>query len=680
MDIFSSPDAFVSHPRTTSLTTRHDRTIATVATISQKKDSYTSALVELTSGTPVTLTRSLKGEGLMEIGEHGEVYFASGRDDERADGDSNALWMLPPAGEARVVLRTPGSIDSVTATGGKLFVVVNTYPAKSLEESAKLEADRKERGVSAILHESFPVRYWDHDLGPTYPQLFVADAPSVNNFEALQPPAPEPADKPASPESDSTLPESEITLTPIPVPPGRLGEISVAPDAATVLVTIETLADRSTEEVTSVYAVDVATGAVTDVAIAPRSRADVPDTSVYSVGPFSPDSARAVIGVEAGNRDGVPLRNTVELWDRESGNRTPLIPDFADWTTSFAWVTDDTLAFTADRLGRASIYLVDVAENSAKLLTDDDFAYSNIGARDGQLYALRSAITEPGRPVAVGLDGTVTELAALTEPVTWPGTISEVTTTAADGTALRAWLCLPESDAPAPLLVFVHGGPWGSWNDWTWRWNPGLFVAQGYAVLLPDPAISTGYGQHMIDRGNDAIGDAPYTDILALIDATEARADVDGTNTALLGGSYGGYMANWMAGHTGDRFSCIVSHASLWDVDFMAKTTDNGSWYEWMMPSQAERYSPHLFAEQIEVPMLVIHGDKDYRVPVSQSHALWQALNRVSKVRGHKFLYFPDENHWILKPSNSRVWYETVLAFVNEHVLGEGWKRPELLG
>lgn len=121
MTIFASLDSFVAHPRTTQLTTKHGRTIATVARISPKKDSYASSLVDMTDGSPRTLTRSIKGEGLMEIGERGEVYFTSGRDDERADGESNALWMLPPAGEARVVLRTPGPISAVSAAGGKLL-------------------------------------------------------------------------------------------------------------------------------------------------------------------------------------------------------------------------------------------------------------------------------------------------------------------------------------------------------------------------------------------------------------------------------------------------------------------------------------------------------------------------------------------------------------------------------
>lgn len=199
-------------------------------------------------------------------------------------------------------------------------------------------------------------------------------------------------------------------------------------------------------------------------------------------------------------------------------------------------------------------------------------------------------------------------------------------------------------------------------------------------MLLPDPAISTGYGQTMIDRGQQELGGAPFTDVMALTEAATARPDIDRQRQALMGGSYGGYMANWVATHTGDRFRCIVTHASLWNLDTMGATTDNTLWREAMGPSQAGTYSPHRFAEDIEVPLLVIHGDKDYRVPISQGIELWADLQQRTGVEGHRFLYYPDEGHWILKPANARTWYETVLAFVGEHVLGQEKERPELLG
>jgi len=184
----------------------------------------------------------------------------------------------------------------------------------------------------------------------------------------------------------------------------------------------------------------------------------------------------------------------------------------------------------------------------------------------------------------------------------------------------------------------------------------------------------------MIDRGQQELGGAPFTDVMALTEAATERPDIDPERQALMGGSYGGYMANWVATQTGDRFRCIVTHASLWNLDTMGANTDNTQWREAMGPSQAATYSPHRFAERIEVPLLVIHGDKDYRVPISQGIELWADLQQRTRVEGHRFLYYPDEGHWILKPANARTWYETVLAFVDEHVLGRRRERPELLG
>jgi dipeptidyl aminopeptidase/acylaminoacyl peptidase len=210
-------------------------------------------------------------------------------------------------------------------------------------------------------------------------------------------------------------------------------------------------------------------------------------------------------------------------------------------------------------------------------------------------------------------------------------------------------------------------------------------VARGYAVLLPDPALSTGYGRDFIARGHGEWGGRPYTDVMAITDAAVARPDIDETRTAMMGGSFGGYMANWIAGHT-SRFRAIVSHASLWALDQMFGTTDAPA--EWRRHfgsplTQPERYeanSPHLHAASIVTPMLVIHGDKDYRVPIGEALRLWTDLAGVrGGLAGAKFLYFPDENHWVLTPGNAVIWYETVLAFLAQHVLGEPWRRPSLL-
>ncbi len=334
---------------------------------------------------------------------------------------------------------------------------------------------------------------------------------------------------------------------------------------------------------------------------------------------------------------------------------------------------------------------MDAASGAVTRLTADDFAYSDVQVSpDGQhVYAMRTSYAEPMRPVR--LDATTPDqdsvvLRGPSETPALPGTLTEVETTGEDGSRVRSWLALPEgasADSPAPLLLWIHGGPLGSWNAWSWRWNPWIAVANGYAVLLPDPALSTGYGLDFIARGWGSWGGAPYTDLMAATDATEARDDIDESRTAAMGGSFGGYMANWVAGHT-DRFKAIVTHASLWALDQFGPTTD-APWY-WareMTPEMSTANSPHLHVDSIVTPMLVIHGDHDYRVPIGEALRLWADLAaRAESEDGempHKFLYFPSENHWILTPQHAKVWYETVLAFVDHHVLGKDWRTPDLL-
>jgi dipeptidyl aminopeptidase/acylaminoacyl peptidase len=213
-------------------------------------------------------------------------------------------------------------------------------------------------------------------------------------------------------------------------------------------------------------------------------------------------------------------------------------------------------------------------------------------------------------------------------------------------------------------------------------------AAAGYAVLMPDPALSTGYGQHFIQRGWGAWGAAPYTDLMAATDAACAHPRIDAGRTAAMGGSFGGYMANWIAGHT-DRFDAIVTHASLWALDQFGHTTDGAYWWAREMTEQMTQHnSPHRQVGSINTPMLVIHGDKDYRVPVGEALRLWYELLTESALpadpddgtSAHQFLYFPSEGHWIAQPQHTKIWYQVILAFLARHVLGEDGTVPETLG
>jgi dipeptidyl aminopeptidase/acylaminoacyl peptidase len=347
---------------------------------------------------------------------------------------------------------------------------------------------------------------------------------------------------------------------------------------------------------------------------------------------------------------------------------------------------------TADEEGRGPVFRIDLrpddGADTVTRLTRDDGCYTNVQASpDGRwIYALRSAVDAAPAPVRLDArtPGAPVPLPAPSEVPQLPGTLTEVAAVAEDGATLRAWLCLPEGadgKRPAPLLLWVHGGPLSSWNSWSWRWNPWLLVARGYAVLLPDPALSTGYGDAFVERGWGAWGAAPYTDLMEITDATLKRPDVDDDRTAAMGGSFGGYMANWIAGHT-DRFRGIVSHASLWALDQFGPTTDAAYyWRRELTAAMALENSPHRYVDEIRTPMLLIHGDRDYRVPVGEALRLWAELAERAgdEPMPHRFLYFPDENHWVLSPNHAKVWYETVLAFLATTVRDEAWQTPDIL-
>ncbi len=628
---------------------------------------------------PVRLTRGAEGEGGPEFLPDGSLVFvsrrpdaaaAAGPDTPAAKDSKTALWLLPAGGgEARRIAAPGGGVEAVAVArdAGTLVYSAPTFRGTAVgDEDAAMRKARKDAGVSAILHESGRLRYWDHDLSPEQLRLLAADVPA-----------------PAGPgeEADAGLAKPRDLTS----DPGRaLDEQSfdLTPDGHAV-VTGWVVPEASAEERSEVVVIDVATG--DRRALLSEAGLDYGDARV------SPDGRLVVAARTTHETYDRPSDVTLVVTPLAASEPRDLLTGFDRYPSEAVWAHDcGSVFFTADDEGRRPVFRVDLASGEVTRLTEDHGAYESLcPAPDGRsLYALRSAIDEAPAPIRIDLGDAAADPVRLASPgasFDIPGRLEEVSTQAADGTTIRAWLALPAEatpDAPAPLVLWVHGGPVSSWNDWNWRWNPWLLAARGYAVLLPDPALSTGYGQHMIERGYTNWGGTPFTDVMAITDAVVARADIDSTRTAMMGGSYGGYMANWIAGHT-DRFLAIVSHASVWALEQMFGTTDGPAFWRRSFgdfATRPERYlenSPHLHADEIVTPMLIIHGDKDYRVPVGEALRLWWDL--TSRSKQVKLLYFPDENHWVLKPGDVEVWYATVLAFLAEHVRGEAWRQPELL-
>jgi dipeptidyl aminopeptidase/acylaminoacyl peptidase len=654
---FHDISEYLSIPRVTALrlSPDGDRLAVVVQTLSPDRTKFGTALWQVDphgEAEPHRLTRSAEGETQPAFRPDGALLFTSKRPDPEADEDTAqaALWLLPAhGGEASRLADRPGGVGAIAVArdAGTVVFAAATLPGAA-DDDAELRKARKDAGVTAILHESYPIRYWDHDLGPAEPRLYVLDEDGPRDL---------------TPQPGRALDEQSF---------------AVAPDGRTVVTGWAIPTGRGERRV-ELVAIDTATGDRRILAGEPGHDFEEPRVS--------PDGRSVVCLRERHGTYDEPAGVTLWLLPLDGdGPGRDLLPAGTDlWARHFAWAPDSrTVYVAADQRGRRPVCRVDLGTGEVTALTTDDAAYSALEpAPDGRhLYALRAAVD--GRPQPVRIDaatGEVTLLPSPGGPLELPGRVEEVSATADDGTEIRGWLVLPEAETPAPLLLWPHGGPHLSWNDWNWRWSHWVMAAQGYAVLLPDPALSTGYGQDHIRRGHGQWGPRTFADLMTILDATVARDDIDETRTALMGGSFGGYMANWVAGHT-DRFTAIVSHAGLWNLEIKV-SADAGTYFIREFGDPAERperwelNSPHRHAAKIRTPMLVIHGDKDYRVPIS--NALWQWFDLVRGEVDAKFLYFPDENHWILTPGNAAVWYETVLAFLAHHVRGAEWKRPELL-
>ena len=666
-------EAMVSLPRLSGLALSNDgaRLVASVARPDAEGKKLVSALYEFdveSERFPRRLTRSATGESGAAFAPDGSLLFTSERPDPDAKpddtrGEATALWLLPAGGgESRLVAGPPGGVEAVAVAreSGSVVFAAGTHPGtENWEEDAEREKARKDAEVSAQLFEEYPIRFWDHYLGPRERHLQLIPAPVDDN-------------RAGSP--------TDLIQT-----PGRSLELAgfdVTPDGSTVVTGRWGDTDDVLERDLNLVAIDVSSG---------KQRTLADDKAWYEAPACSPDGRYAVAIRDGRSNPEEMSDNTLYLFDLMTGESKDLLAGFDRWPQGPAWSHDsESVFFTADDEGHVAVFGVEVAGGEVRRLTGEG-AFSDLcPAPDGlTLYALRSRIAEPPHPVAIDLGDPASEPRSLGNfpelELDLPSRTERVSVRAQDGTRVPSWLVLPRDaspENPAPLAVFIHGGPVGSWNTWHWRWNPHVFVEGGWAVLLPDPALSLGYGIEALQRGWGRWGDVVYDDLMRAVDGAEGREDIDAGKTIAMGGSFGGYMANWIAGHT-DRFRAIVTHASLWNLEAFHGDTDLGAWWEQEFGDPYEdselyrKNSPHLHIKNIDTPMLVIHGELDYRVPIGEALTLWTDLKRHGVEA--RFLYFPDENHFILKPNNSRIWYETIQSFIDQHARGREWTRPDLL-
>jgi len=394
---------------------------------------------------------------------------------------------------------------------------------------------------------------------------------------------------------------------------------------------------------------------------------------------YSPDGK--YIAYRAQQRAGFEAdRWQLMLHERATSRTRSLTEQLDSSVESLAWSSDSrTVYFDAEEKGTVPIWSVSVSGGAPRKVAEGAVNGELSVSRDGKVLAFtRQSLSRPNEVYTS--DGEGREVRLITHVndelfaqlnFTKPGSVSYA---GAQGTLVQMWILKPPGFDPArkyPLVFLVHGGPQGAWTDsWSYRWNPQLWAAQGYVVALPNPRGSTGFGQRFVDEITHDWGGKVFADLTNGLAYLEKQSYVDTTRMAAAGASYGGYMMNWFQGHL-DKFRCLVTHCGVYNFWNMYGATEE-IWFDewehgipWATPD-FDKHSPHRFAGNFKTPTLVIHNELDFRVPVNEGMNLFTTLQR--KGIPSKFLYFPDEGHWVLKPQNSELWHQTVFAWLAEYL------------
>jgi dipeptidyl aminopeptidase/acylaminoacyl peptidase len=369
-----------------------------------------------------------------------------------------------------------------------------------------------------------------------------------------------------------------------------------------------------------------------------------------------------------------------ELWlyDRDTKQTKRVAADFPHWVDSIDWAPDSKSIFASSPLaGRETIYETTLDGRATVVHNAGSAGAIDVAADGKTLYFQMSTLSRPADIYSLTKDAaTARQLTHHNDALLATlemGAYESTSWTGGANARVQGWLVKPpnfDATKKYPAVVLIHGGPQGAWGEsWSYRWNPQMFVARGYVVLMPNPRGSYGFGQQFLDEISRDWNGKVVTDIMNGVDMFAALPYVDANHMGAAGASYGGYMVNWLLGHT-TRFKALVSHDGVYNLESMYGATEELWFPEWEFggpPWENEeiyaRMSPHKYAKNFATPTLVVHGELDYRVPVEEGLQLFTALQR----RGvpSRLLLFPDEGHWVLKPQNSKVWHETVLGWLD---------------
>ena len=375
------------------------------------------------------------------------------------------------------------------------------------------------------------------------------------------------------------------------------------------------------------------------------------------------------------------------LYDRKTGTARSISEELDSWVDEFAFSPNlPIIYFTAEERGKQPIYIVNFNGGVVKKLVADGFNTEPHLTPDGKtLVFSRSTMTTPNEVYRANVDGGggVTELSKANDAFLSSFKLKsaeEVTWTGALGAKVMGWIVKPANFNPRrkyPLVVLIHGGPQGAWNDnWGYRWNPQIYAGDGYVAFMPNPRGSTGYGQQFVADISGDWGGKVFTDISNGVAMMANQPYIDKNRIGAAGASYGGYMIDWIEGHNNDprfHYQVLVSHDGVYNLTSMTGVTEE-LWFTdwefkgtpWTNKAMYERWSPHNFVQNFKTPVLIITNTLDYRVPEGEGLQFFTAVQRMGVES--KLVDFPDEGHWVQKPANSAFWHNTVLDWLDKHL------------
>jgi dipeptidyl aminopeptidase/acylaminoacyl peptidase len=646
-------DAFVNMVRCTDPQISPDGAwIAfTVSTpnLDENKNETDIWLVPVKGGSPRRLTASEGADFHPRWSPDGRtIAFVSTR------GGSPQIWKIPVrGGEAMQVTEiSTGAHDPVwSPDGARIAFYSFVYPGCEDDScNAARDEEREDDPVKARVIDHLLYRHWDSWKQGKRNHLFIMDAEG----------------------GEATDLTSGIDFDYPPFPWGGSGSYAFSPDGREICCVSKNAEMEAVSTNTDIFAIDLESGAMRKI----TSNEAADESPSYSPdGRYLAYRAQEVPGFEAD-------RWRLVLLDRTTGKTRVLTDSFDRWVGEYCWSPDSKkIYFSAGDNGHNALFAVDAAKGSVKKLLAEGNNGSPVVTPDGKhLVIARRGFDFPHSIWRIRTNGDDLERLTRFNRETLDDielhSAEDIRYEGAAGATIQAFLIKPPGFDPKriyPAIMIIHGGPQSAFIDsWYTNWNMQTFAAAGYVVFIPNFHGSDGFGQEFVNAITEDWGGKCYEDIMKGLDYLAALPYVDGSRIGAAGASYGGYMVNWIAGHT-DRFACLVSMAGAFNLVSKYGVTEELWFPEWDLggtpyenPEGYDKWSPHRFAANFTTPCLVVHGENDYRVPVGEGLQMFTALQRQGVPS--KLVYFPDEGHWVLKPRNNKFYYEQFIGWMDAYL------------